>query len=238
MESAIRKFNDLINISNNYKSNYKIYMFLKDCAFRSIFTVFQSGNLSEQEKQYVQNNYSQFQIEVGQYNWTFNSMTLNEYQQFLNEFYSKINFNIADLNTIILSKELTENISFFGNYDDLTQRRLEFFTRKINEEMKKNIPQYNYQQQNYSNNNMNQSMNINNNIGEFYEPKNNNNYIPELVNPVFNLPMRRNDPNFINLKAAIEDLIENATQELDYHKVDMARKNLEAAAYYVNNIIE
>ena len=238
MESAIRKFNDLINISNNYKSNYKIYMFLKDCAFRSIFTVFQSGNLSEQEKQYVQNNYSQFQIEVGQYNWTFNSMTLNEYQQFLNEFYSKINFNIADLNTIILSKELTENLSFFGNYDDLTQRRLEFFTRKINEEMKKNIPQYNYQQQNYSNNNMNQSMNINNNIGEFYEPKNNNNYIPELVNPVFNLPMRRNDPNFINLKAAIEDLIENATQELDYHKVDMARKNLEAAAYYINNIIE
>ena len=238
MESAIRKFNDLINISNNYKSNYKIYMFLKDCAFRSIFTVFQSGNLSEQEKQYVQNNYSQFQIEVGQYNWTFNSMTLNEYQQFLNEFYSKINFNIADLNTIILSKELTENLSFFGNYYDLTQRRLEFFTRKINEEMKKNIPQYNYQQQNYSNNNMNQSMNINNNIGEFYEPKNNNNYIPELVNPVFNLPMRRNDPNFINLKAAIEDLIENATQELDYHKVDMARKNLEAAAYYVNNIIE
>ena len=238
MESAIRKFNDLINISNNYKSNYKIYMFLKDCAFRSIFTVFQSGNLSEQEKQYVQNNYSQFQIEVGQYNWTFNSMTLNEYQQFLNEFYSKINFNIADLNTIILSKELTENLSFFGNYDDLTQRRLEFFTRKINEEMKKNIPQYNYQQQNYSNNNMNQSMNINNNIGEFYEPKNNNNYIPELVNPVFNLPMKRNDTNFINLKAAIEDLIENATQELDYHKVDMARKNLEAAAYYVNNIIE
>jgi hypothetical protein len=238
MESAIRKFNDLINISNNYKSNYKIYMFLKDCAFRSIFTDFQSGNLSEQEKQYVQNNYSQFQIEVGQYNWTFNSMTLNEYQQFLNEFYSKINFNIADLNTIILSKELTENLSFFGNYDDLTKRRLDFFTGKINEEMKKNIPQYNYQQQNYSNNNMNQSMNINNNIGEFYEPKNNNNYIPELVNPVFNLPMKRNDPNFINLKAAIEDLIENATQELDYHKVDMARKNLEAAAYYVNNIIE
>ncbi len=238
MESAIKKFNDLINISNNYKSNYKIYMFLKDCAFRSIFTDFQSGNLSEQEKQYVQNNYSQFQIEVGQYNWTFNSMTLNEYQQFLNEFYSKINFNIADLNTIILSKELTENLSFFGNYDDLTKRRLDFFTGKINEEMKKNIPQYNYQQQNYSNNNMNQSMNINNNIGEFYEPKNNNNYIPELVNPVFNLPMKRNDPNFINLKAAIEDLIENATQELDYHKVDMARKNLEAAAYYVNNIIE
>ena len=238
MESAIRKFNDLINISNNYKSNYKIYMFLKDCAFRSIFTVFQSGNLSEQEKQYVQNNYSQFQIEVGQYNWTFNSMTLNEYQQFLNEFYSKINFNIADLNTIILSKELTENLSFFGNYDDLTQRRLEFFTRKINEEMKKNIPQYNYQQQNYSNNNMNQSMNINTNIGEFYEPKNNNNYIPEFVNPVFNLPMRRNDPNFINLKAAIEDLIENATQELDYHKVDMARKNLEAVAYYLSHIID
>ena len=50
--------------------------------------------------------------------------------------------------------------------------------------------------------------------------------------------MRRNDPNYQNLKVAIEDLIENATQELDYHKVNMARENLEAAAYYISHIID
>ena len=46
----MRKFNDLMSAANNSKGNLKIYMFLKDCAFRSVFNEFQSGQLSEQEK--------------------------------------------------------------------------------------------------------------------------------------------------------------------------------------------
>ena len=124
METPMRKFNDLISFSNNFKGNIKIYMFLKDCAFRSVFNAFQNGNLNEHEKQTIQTLYSNFQMEVGQNNWTFNSMQLNEYQSFLNEFYNNYNMNNADLNILILGKELTENLSYFGNYDDLTKRRL------------------------------------------------------------------------------------------------------------------
>ena len=239
MDSPMKKFNDLINYSNNCKGNLKIYMFLKDCAFRSVFNVFQNGNLNQQDKQNIQNLYSQFQKEVGQYNWNFKLMTLNEYQAFLNDFYSKFDFNNADLNILFLAKDLTENLCFFGNFDDLSQRRLGFFTSKINEKMNKNN---NFQQFNNNMNNQNQMCqeggNFNTNVGNFYDPKKNNNYIPKLVNPIFNLPMRRNDPNYQNLKVAIEDLIENATQELDYHKVNMARENLEAAAYYISHIID
>jgi hypothetical protein len=227
MDSPMQKFNDLINYSNNCKGNIKLYMFLKDCAFRSVFNVFQNGNLNQQDKQNIQNLYSQFQSEVGQFNWNFKLMTLNEYQAFLNDFYSKFDFNNVDLNILLLAKELTENLSFFGNYDDLAQRRLSFFTSKINEQMNKNK-------------NINCNLgggNTNTNIGNFYDPKKNNNYIPKLVNPTFNLPMRRSDPNYPNLKSTIEDLIENATQELDYHKVNMARENLEAVAYYISHII-
>ena len=36
----------------------------------------------------------------------------------------------------------------------------------------------------------------------------------------------------------IEEELILANQELDYHKVDMARKNLEAVAYYISNIID
>ena len=36
----------------------------------------------------------------------------------------------------------------------------------------------------------------------------------------------------------IEELIEDSTQELYYHKIDMAIKNLEAAAYYISKIID
>ena len=41
---------NLMNAGNNSKGILKIYMFLKDCAFRSVFNEFQSGQLSEQEK--------------------------------------------------------------------------------------------------------------------------------------------------------------------------------------------
>ena len=235
----MRKFNDLINAANNFKSNLKVYMFLKDCAFRSIFNFFQSGQLSEPEKQNIQNLYGQFQNEINQYNWNINIMSLNEYQQFLNEFYSRYNFDTADINILIMAKELTENLQIFGNYDDVTRKRLDYFSNKI-----KSLSYNNMQNMQTSGGMNNYNMQsstaggmVNNNIGSFYDPKNSKN-IPELVNPSFQLPIRRNDPNFKTLKAMIEDLIENATQELDYHKVDMARKNLEAVAYYMSKIID
>ena len=71
MDTPMKKFNDLINYSNNCKGNTKIYMFLKDCAFRSVFNFFQSGNVNPQDKQNIQNLYSQFQTEVSQFNWNF-----------------------------------------------------------------------------------------------------------------------------------------------------------------------
>ena len=152
-------------------------------------------------------------------------MSLNEYQQFLNDFYSRYNFETVDVNLLIIAKELTENLSIFGNYDDVTRKRLDYFSNKI---------------KSLSYNNMQSSTGggiPNNNIGAFYDPKKSKN-VPGLVNLTFQLPIRRNDPNYPNLKAIIEDLIENATQELDYHKVDMARKNLEAVAYYLSHIID
>jgi hypothetical protein len=251
MESPMKKFSDLINEANNCKGNLKIYMFLRDCAFRFVFNAFQNGQLTEQEKQYIKNLYPQFQMESAQYKWNIQIMKMNEYQQFLNDFYKNYNFETAEINIILMAKALTECLSFLGNYDETTKKRLEYFQNKINiyksqtagystnnlfnpHEQKITQSQVNYQ------NTMSQigGGNVNNNIGSFYDPNKNKNYIPELVSRNFNLPMNKKDPNFPVLKATIEDLIENATQELDYHKVDMARKNLEAVAYYISHIID
>ena len=242
----MRKFNDLMSASNNSKGNLKIYMFLKDCAFRSVFNAFQSGQLSEQEKQYIKNLYPQFQMESNQYKWNIQIMQINEYQQFLTDYYKNYNFEIADINIIMMAKALTECLSFIGNYDETTKRRIEYFQNKINMYKKQNSMnnQFNSQEKTQSQviyrNSMSQigGGNVNNNIGSYYDPNKIKNYIPELVSKDFNLPMRKNDRNFPTLKATIEDLIENATQELDYHKVDMARKNLEAVAYYLSHIID
>ena len=190
-------------------------------------------------------------MESVQYKWNIQIMKMNEYQQFLNDFYKNYNFETAEINIILMAKALTECLSFLGNYDETTKKRLEYFQNKINiyksqtagystnnlfnpHEQKITQSQVNYQ------NTMSQigGGNVNNNIGSFYDPNKNKNYIPELVSRNFNLPMNKKDSNFPVLKATIEDLIENATQELDYHKVDMARKNLEAVAYYISHIID
>ena len=74
--------------------------------------------------------------------------------------------------------------------------------------------------------------------GKFYNPLTNPNYIPNGVNRNIPLPMHRKDPNFVHLKKIIDHELILANQELDYHKIDMARNHLEIAAYYLKNIID
>ena len=74
--------------------------------------------------------------------------------------------------------------------------------------------------------------------GQFYNPYVNTNYIPNGVNTNIPLPMRKTDPNYHHLKAIIEKELILANQELDYHKIDMARNHLEIAAYYLKNVID
>jgi len=74
--------------------------------------------------------------------------------------------------------------------------------------------------------------------GKYYNPLTNPNYIPNGVNRNIPLPMNKKDPNFVHLKKEIDKELILANQELDYHKIDMARNHLEIAAYYIKNIID
>ena len=74
--------------------------------------------------------------------------------------------------------------------------------------------------------------------GQFYNPYTMPNYIPKGVMTNIPLPMRKKDPNYPKLKAIIEKELILANQELDYHKIDMARNHLERAAFYLKNIID
>ena len=74
--------------------------------------------------------------------------------------------------------------------------------------------------------------------GNFYNPLTNPNYIPNGVDRNIPLPMSRRDPNYVHLKNIIDKQIILANQELDYHKIDMARNHLEIAAYYLKNVVD
>jgi hypothetical protein len=233
-----KNFNNMMEFSNYFQKNYNIYMFLRECAFRKIYNDYMNNQLSTKDCNLIRNTYSKFEKEKKENNWHFHSVSIKTYKVFLEDIYVRLNINIANYDNLVLAKELTENLSFFGNYDDLTIKRLQFFDNKIkklNNNHKKEIFDINI--------NLKENIIPNNNFlkknvcENFYNPKNNKNYIPELVDRNIKLPINKSDPNFQNLQLIIIDLIENANQELDYQKVDMAIKNLEAAAYYINNII-
>ena len=74
--------------------------------------------------------------------------------------------------------------------------------------------------------------------GDYYNPLINNNYVPQGVDQSIRLPISKKDPNYPKLRAIIEEELVLANQELDYHKIDMARNHLEKAAYYLSKVVE
>ena len=211
-----------------------------------------------------------------------------------------MDFNAVDLQTCELLKLITENLGIFGPFDDLTNKRIVYFNKKI-ETLKKSQPvqpiknntfetninpipsntmpsPQNTNVNNYSTGNttnlglpdagkgdfkgkdlnkerqaaedarLNEIMRqqkLNSPIyitnvepGKFYNPYTNPQYIPKGVDRNIPLPMNKRDPNYQHLKAKIEEELILANQELDYHKIDMARNHLEIAAYYLKNVID
>ena len=269
----MEKINIYIKTAYYYKSNIKIYMFLKEVSFMKANIYLKKNLLNQNEIQKLKQDFSEFEQEKKLNNWNIKSITSSEYKNFLEDVYKRLNIqNHPSLNNLIIAKQLTEVISFFGKYDQLSFQRINYFNEKIkyyqnlkkkdfdidlrktenrktieynnnffNNKNNNNINVNEYYSNNNDNNNKN-NKNINNNIKNiienFYNPNKNKNYIPELVNRRIRLPIKKTDPFYPKLKSMIEELIEDSTQELYYHKIDMAIKNLEAAAYYISKIID
>ena len=261
-------------------SNINIYFFLKDCAIQRIYKA--NGNrFPTQDSQTMCNT---FQMEMQQAQWQRNRVSKADYQAYLEEIFKKVDFNSIDLESCEILKVLTENTGIFGNFDQLTAKRIDYFNQKI-QKFKSN-PQNNTKTTNIFTilgpstpnqmplqsgpsldlpaagasdtkikktedsemrklNEMMKQMKINSPVyitnvqpGQFYNPYAHPNYIPKGVNTNIPLPMRKIDPNYPHLKAIIEKELILANQELDYHKIDMARNHLEIAAYYLKNVID
>ena len=282
---------------NKFADSYKmgqpnVYFFLKDCGFQRIYK--SNGNRFPNPES--QNMCNSFQMEMQQANWQRQNMKKDEYSRFLEDFFKKMDFNSVDLETCELLKLITENLGIFGAFDDLTNKRIVYFNKKI-ETLKKTQPvqpiknnqldnkynsntSTNSNQINTSNNSaqnpggwlpdaekgdvkakdakkqrqaeedarLNEIMRqqklnspiyiTNGEPGKFYNPYTNPQYIPQGIDRSIPLPMSKKDHNYPKLKAMIDEELIMANQELDYHKIDMARSHLEKAAYYLKNVTD
>ena len=116
------RFADIYKMSNS-----NIYFFLKDCAIQRIYKA--NGNrFPTQDSQTMCNT---FQMEMQQAQWQRNRVSKADYQAYLEEIFKKVDFNSIDLESCEILKVLTENTGIFGNFDQLTAKRIDYFNQKI-----------------------------------------------------------------------------------------------------------
>ena len=73
-----------------------------------------------------------FELEMKSAKYQRKDVSKDLYENFLNNYFEKLNFNLVDLETLKISKLITENLGIFGPFDDLTNKRIIYFNKKIN----------------------------------------------------------------------------------------------------------
>ena len=189
-----KKFYDLINAANANNNNVNIYMFIKDCAFRFVFE--HMNSIDENNKINIQSLYYNFQKECQQNNWNFYNFNPNEYLNFIENFYKKINFDSCQISMLHATRSLTEILSYINKLDNLAMQRIEYLNKKIEskQENNNNNNNHNYNQQNSNYYNQNQQNNNNNNNHNFNNQNSNNFNNNNFNNNNFN----NNNNNFNN----------------------------------------
>ena len=140
--------------------------------------------LNQNEIQKLKQDFSEFEQEKKLNNWNIKSITSSEYKNFLEDVYKRLNIqNHPSLNNLIIAKQLTEVISFFGKYDQLSFQRINYFNEKIKyyQNLKKKDfdidlrKTENRKTIEYNNNFFNNKNNNNINVHEYYSNNNDNN---------------------------------------------------------------
>ena len=164
-----------IGVANNIKNmSLNVYFFLKNYAFNKAINM----KLPQSENKKINDLMNHFYNELRNSGWDSRKMSLNEYNSFLEYFYSTMDFNTIDLNNLFLCRDLLEVIPL----DDLGKQRMEYFNKKIEKFKTEN----NDNHENQNNNNTSQKDNKNKN-------QNNN-------NKNVNINQNDNNDNYQNLK--------------------------------------
>ena len=124
MEKAIKKFYNLQNVAKAYSNQYQICMFLRERSFQAVWNFVSQPGFPQQDKEQMSSLYNQFSSEAKSSGWDSKTKIEKQfYSQFLEYFYKQNSFNNADFDTLNVCLHLTEELSFWGQLDKLTNDR-------------------------------------------------------------------------------------------------------------------
>ena len=253
-----QKLFNYIGVANSIKDKYiNIYYFLKYYAFSKSLKL----KLPPSDEKKIIQFMKFFNEELKNAKWDIKHFKSIQYQQFLENFYSKKNFQNINLNDLLLCRDLLEIIPL----DELGKKRMKYFD-KILEKFQKDINRsqiQNKENQNESNinkhnknslikvnliNNDNKDKIINNNINKENKESNTKNNankrlnIPQLVNDELlsniNQLKDKNSKEYEALKKKIIEHLQFSSSELDYHNIEISFNHVEAVVYYLKKLNE
>jgi hypothetical protein len=124
---VMNQFKNYLDVANAYKQNANIYFFIKNYAFMKAYNVLSKdySGVSENEMMEFNKMNEEYKNERTQAKWSY-VMSKEEYKNFLEDFFSRIDFDKANPGLLALSRDLTEILGVFGEYDELTKKRSKF----------------------------------------------------------------------------------------------------------------
>ena len=207
----IVKFYNYIQEADKIKNqNIDIYFFIKSIAFRSIYSFISLEIFPDEEKKKIKTLYSTYKNEKDSYQSKnkLNEIKREEFQKYLESFFSKMDFN--NLDNLYLSRDMLELLLKFGPLDDLPIKRLQYLNNHISTStIKKEEKEFNY-------NDINE--NLKNNMSEF------------------NFPISNKNLGFKKFEENIISAIESSSFELEGGNYEEGKNLLESVLYYLVNV--
>ena len=201
------KFYNYLNVADGIKQQFpNIYFFLKSYAFRNILE--SPKSLSPNDHQKINQMYINYTDELNSQEQAPESVTKEDYNNFLESFFNRMDFN--DLNMCYISRDMLEVSLTFGMLDDLSTRRMKYFVDRIASKIqniktfntiKKEIPQ---------------------SISGRMEK--------------YKLPISKNDPLFKQYINDIVSLLNEVNSDIDMGTCRDIKEKMEAALVYLSSI--
>ena len=109
----------------------EMYFFITYSATNKALNLMMNKGIEPKEEKKINEIIQAFLEQLSKSGWDIRFMNKAKYDMFLEQHYSTIDWNKADLETLRLCNDLLDLLTTFGKLDKLAQQRKEYFNKKI-----------------------------------------------------------------------------------------------------------
>ena len=243
----------------------EMYYFITYSATNKALNLMMNKGIEPKEEKKMNEIIQAFLGQLSKSGWDIRYMNKSKYDMFLEQHYSTIDWNQADLETLRLCNDLLDLLTTFGKLDQLAQQRKEYFNKKIeakekeeeelaNKEILQELEQHlDDEEMEEEFENINEVVNINEDIAMEAKEATIQSIVPE-DKPIEIQKKEEHKENkkeesekkvekssiteeeYKEIEKAILDNITKCDCELDFNNLEISQKHIEAIILYLRKL--